>query len=408
MQNAPKQFLKLSVVGFIALGVIGALFFFRGRENKELPSETRAPANISSGVIIINNQGGSMEGHTPRGFQGMGTGLFAGDNLNPGFPNNDGVQFFLTFDLGSIPSGASVTTRTGFRIASAILRSKSVHPQGSPFEDLGALKAEVVSYDAFSSALWNRQSDGPACTFTVSSDGSVSCTVTDVIQQALDNKLRSLQFRIRFEKASDGDGNPDLALFYTTDSNKNEPGVFQLEVTLTNAPADASTSNSIHIPVVLHLVENSGSVSTARSRDNVLALFQKSQAIWNQARIIFDVKIEETAFDSNIQKAVEQQNFKNLYAVLPTNDHALHIFFVQTLGGSNGIAIAPSLALIADSTTVNDFRATAHEIGHLLGLPHTEESRNRLLFRGVNGIQLTPEEINLARRGAEASKSPKE
>lgn len=30
---------------------------------------------------------------------GMGTGLFAGDDLNPGFPPGDGVQIFLTFEL---------------------------------------------------------------------------------------------------------------------------------------------------------------------------------------------------------------------------------------------------------------------------------------------------------------------
>lgn len=85
---------------------------------------------VSNRAIVINNQGGNMEGHTPRGFQGMGVGLFAGDNLNPGFSNNDGVQFFLTFDLGSIPSGASVATRTGFKIVSAVLRSKNFHARG--------------------------------------------------------------------------------------------------------------------------------------------------------------------------------------------------------------------------------------------------------------------------------------
>lgn len=338
-----------------------------------------------------------MEGHTPRGFKGMGTGLFAGDNLNPNFPNNDGVQFFLTFDLGSIPSGASVATRTGFKIASATLRSKNLHMQGSPFEDLGALKAEVISYDAFSSALWNRQVNRLICKFTVLPEGSVACAVTNAIQQALDDKLRSVQFRIRFEKAGDGDGSPDLAMFYNSDSNKNEPGIFQLEVILANMPV--GINNDIRIPVVLHVVKNSGTVSTARSKVDVLALFKKSQAIWNQAHIVFDSSIEEVSLGKNEQKAVERQDFEKLYTAIPIKDHALHIVFIQTLNGPNGIAIAPSLALIADSTTVNDFRATAHEIGHLLGLPHTDESQERLLFRGVNGTRLTSEEINIAREG---------
>ena len=56
-------------------------------------------------TVVVPNQGGNMEGHTPRGFRGMGTGLFTGDNLNPRFPEGDGVQIFLTFDLSMVPAG---------------------------------------------------------------------------------------------------------------------------------------------------------------------------------------------------------------------------------------------------------------------------------------------------------------
>lgn len=147
-----------------------------------------------------------------------------------------------------------------------------------------------MSYDVFSSALWNREADGPACALALLSDGSVSCEITDAIRQALNNKSRLAQFRVRFEKAGDGDGSPDLALFYTADSNKNEPGIFQLEVVIADESAqeenkrqtviksrDVSFYDDIHIPVAFHIVKNSGLASTIRSKDNVLALFQKSQ-----------------------------------------------------------------------------------------------------------------------------------
>ena len=205
----------------------------QGQENNKLADET-TNNSVSTGTVIINNQGGNMEGHTPRGFQGMGTGLFAGDNLNPGFPNNDGVQFFLTFDLSSISSD---------QISSVKLRSRSLHTQGSPFEDLGALQTEVVRYDAFSSALWNLAPSGPACTLATSPDGSVTCTVTNAVKQAFANGLGNVQFRIRFEKAGDGDGSPDLALFYNTNSNINEPNIFQLEITLTDSAANKTTTD---------------------------------------------------------------------------------------------------------------------------------------------------------------------
>ena len=48
---------------------------------------------------------------------------------------------------------------------------------------------------------------------------------------------------------------------------------------------------------------------------------------------------------------------------------------------------------VADYTTVYDFRVLAHEIGHLLGLSHVPVDRNRLMYQGANGSELSLEEI---------------
>ncbi len=176
----------------------------------------------------LENQGGSMEGHTPRGFQGMGTGLFAGDNLNSGFPNNDGVQIFLTFDLSAVPEG---------NVVSAVLRSEHAHVLGSPFKDLGVLRVEEVRYDSFSAALWDLEPTGDSCVFASTADGPFECDLAETVQQALDDGRASVQFRLRFDKAADGDGQQDLVMFYVVDSNTNEPGIFVLEVEL--APAES-------------------------------------------------------------------------------------------------------------------------------------------------------------------------
>ena len=110
----------------------------------------------------------------------MGTGLFAGDNLNPRFPNGDGVQMFLTFDLSALPSG---------KVVSAQLRSENVSVQGMSLKDLGPLREEEVRYTEFSPALWNLRvpAGGDSCVFATSSKGPFQCSLTDAVQRSLDD-----------------------------------------------------------------------------------------------------------------------------------------------------------------------------------------------------------------------------
>ena len=166
-----------------------------------------------------------MEGHTPRGFQAMGTGLFAGDNLNRNFPDGDGVQIFLTFDLTEVPQG---------KVQSAVLSSENATVVGRPFEDLGELMVEEIRFESFSSALWNAAplADGASCTLADSASGPFQCDLSVTVQRSLDDSYRYAQFRVRFEEAGDGDGSQDLLAFFKRDSNTNEPGIFQLEVTI--------------------------------------------------------------------------------------------------------------------------------------------------------------------------------
>ena len=176
-------------------------------------------------VILLRNQGGAMEGHTPRGFQGMGTGLFAGDNLNPRFPEGDGVQIFLTFDLSAVPAG---------KIVSAVLRSDNVSIRGMPLKDLGALRAEEIRYAKFSSALWNLEplAGGAVCEFATSPNGPFQCDLANAVQRSLDDSYPLAQFRLLLDRAGDSDGTPDMVAFFIADSNTNQPGIFELEVTM--------------------------------------------------------------------------------------------------------------------------------------------------------------------------------
>ena len=202
-------------------------------------SDAPPPAASTAGAagtvtVTVPNQGGRggrgaiMEGHTPRGFRGSGTGLFVGDNLNPNFPEGDGVQAFLTFDLADVPQG---------QVVAAVLRSNHASTRGSPYRDLGPLTAEEIRYDAFSPDLWNLPplAGGTGCLLATSAAAGVECGVRDAVQRSLDDGRSNVQFRIRFDRAGDGDGSPDLAMFFITNSNTNEPGVFELEITVDSA-----------------------------------------------------------------------------------------------------------------------------------------------------------------------------
>ena len=189
-------------------------------------SATTAEAHRSDTVtVVLRNEGAAMEGHTLRGFRGMGTGLFVGDNLNPGFPNGDGVQLFLTFDLSEIPAG---------KVLSAVLRSDNAHVRGTPFVDLGVVNADEFRYDRFSSALWNLPPvpNGASCVFAARSEGPFSCDLTGAVQRSLEDAYPFVQYRLRFDRAGDGDGSPDMVLFFIADSNTNQPRIFELEVTV--------------------------------------------------------------------------------------------------------------------------------------------------------------------------------
>jgi hypothetical protein len=149
----------------------------------------------------------------------MGTGLFAGDNLNSSFPEGDGVQTYLTFPL------TGEVSATG-----AMLRSDVLQTRGTPFDDLGSLFVERVRYDQFGPDLFDLPPASDPLTCTVTGETSVACDVTAAVQAAIDEGSSSIQFRLRFEKVADNDGTADLAMFFRTDSNTNEPGLFTLVI----------------------------------------------------------------------------------------------------------------------------------------------------------------------------------
>lgn len=172
------------------------------------------------GYVLGNLGDGELEGHTPRGFEGQGSGPFVGDNINPKFPDGDGVQLFLSFDLKPLPRGM---------IASAKLRAKETRVAGEPFASLGKLMLEEVRFDQFSKALWNSEGSGERV-FASSKEGPFECDVTDIVDRRRSTQMA--QVRLRFEKAGDGDGVKDVVYFNPKagSADHNEPGLLELVV----------------------------------------------------------------------------------------------------------------------------------------------------------------------------------
>lgn len=183
--------------------------------------EPEAEASASSGAVSIDNDGTTaLEGHTPRGFAGSGVGLFAGDNLNPNFPNGEGIQILLHFEL---PDGTTAPSQ-------AVLRSDVLSTRGDALEALGPLRAARVEYDAFGPELFNIEPVSDFVVCELPTDTSLSCDVTDAAAAAVDAGRSSIQIQLTLEQLSDSDGEQDLVLFNNGDSNLNEPGLFTLEL----------------------------------------------------------------------------------------------------------------------------------------------------------------------------------
>ena len=66
------------------------------------------------------------------------------------------------------------------------------------------------------------------------------------------------------------------------------------------------------------------------------------------------------------------------------NRDDINVLLVSNLQGINGISYGGLRTIsIADKTTVYDFRALAHEIGHQLGLDHRDDDDLRLMTQGA-------------------------
>jgi len=159
----------------------------------------------------------------------------------------------------------------------------------------------------------------------------------------------------------------------------------------------------ITVPMNIFVLVNNASLGSQRSEENIRNLVHNATTIWRQANIT--PEIESITFlprtDDEIRTLL--QNPRHFLSQVRTYDYKrINVFLTRSLNGINGIAFSGLRSMaIADKTTVYDFRAYAHEIGHMLTLRHIPESSGRLMYQGANGTTLSLEEITAARAAAQ-------
>jgi len=153
------------------------------------------------------------------------------------------------------------------------------------------------------------------------------------------------------------------------------------------------------VPVSVHLViDDSGFYSSIRSQENIWGLFDEANRIWSSSNIVFQIEdIDVVRVSGNaIPQAINGDYFEL------TRDESydvkmMNVYFTQSLNNINGLALMQiNSVLVADYTTVNDYRTLSHEFGHLLGLRHVDGGGN-LMARGRNGEFLSEWEIAISR-----------
>ena len=160
----------------------------------------------------------------------------------------------------------------------------------------------------------------------------------------------------------------------------------------------------LSLPISVYILDDrNGELSSTRTTEQILEVFQKVNEIWLQAGIKFEIKyIGRIELSTDILKELTNGNYNPFLTGMDhefqiSNPSLLNAFYTSSIGQVNGIASRSNMFFVTDFPSVRHERVTAHEIGHLLGVGHAHRDTERLMYSGTNGTIITKEEIKTAR-----------
>lgn len=155
-------------------------------------------------------------------------------------------------------------------------------------------------------------------------------------------------------------------------------------------------AEEIEVPVTANIIRaEGGNKGSSRNKEGIRELIKQSNKIWAQADI--KLKLKNTK-----RVTIKEGNLENFSDSLFKNnkikEDTINAYFIGNLEGPSGLAYSSTL-LVADYTTAHDYLVFAHEVGHVLGLDHTNKP-NRLMSTEANGPDLIKKEVKKARENA--------
>lgn len=153
----------------------------------------------------------------------------------------------------------------------------------------------------------------------------------------------------------------------------------------------------IAVPVKVHIVSDTLLYGSERNENSIRNLFTRANLLWSQAKIRFDVvSVDYTNVTTSLLHGALHEDPAGLLQLENYDDSYMNVFLTKNIG-FNGVSFPRhKITLIADETTVYDFRTNAHELGHVLGLGHVAQE-DRLMAKGTNGAVLSALEIDTVR-----------